>query len=178
MSGWMKTTRTRNIKSAATPCSRRTVISRTRVIFTSQNTSVTARFISVPAGRRAIIPRRTTEPLLTTDSVKGVVRSSYFYNPRVKDAANGNYLRRYQKSSQFDGHKFFGCDVITNIKPEFTAHLKDVGYSVLFTDGAAKFTKSQEAFTFVSQMRSFYGSGGSTFGTPVDLDHVFDLLEK
>jgi prepilin-type N-terminal cleavage/methylation domain-containing protein len=130
---------------------------------------------SLPAGDYS---KANYEPLLTTDSVKGVVRSSYFYNPRVKDAANGNYLRRYQKSSQFDGHKLFGCDVITNIKPEFTAHLKDVGYSVLFTDGAAKFTKSQEAFTFVSQMHSFYGSGGSTFGTPVDLDHVFDLLEK
>ena len=118
------------------------------------------------------------EPLLTTDSVKGVVRSSYFYNPRTTDAANGNYLRRYQKSSQFEGHKLFGCDVITNIKPEFTAHLKAVGYSVLFTDGASKFAKSQAAFDYVSQMRSAYGPGGSTFGTPSDLDHVFDLLEK
>ena len=118
------------------------------------------------------------EPLLTTESVKGVVRSSYFYNPRVANAANGNYLRRYQKSSQFEGHKLFGCDVITNIKPQFTAHLKDAGYSVLFTDGAAKFVKSPAAFAYVSQMHSFYGPGGSTFGTPTDLDHVFDLLEQ
>ncbi|MEY4917639.1 MAG: hypothetical protein RL616_1552 [Verrucomicrobiota bacterium] len=118
------------------------------------------------------------EPLLTTDSVKGVVRSSYFFNPRVKDAANANYFRRYQKSSQFDGHKLFGCDVITNIKPEFTAHLKDVGYSVLFTDGASKFVKSQEAFDYVGQIHSTYAPGGSIFGSPLELDHVFDLLEK
>lgn len=118
------------------------------------------------------------EPLLTTEKVKGVVRSSYFYNPRVKDAANGGYQRRYQKSSQFEGHKLFGCDVITNIKPEFTAHLKDTGYSVLFTDGAAAFVKSIEAFQYVGQMRSSYGSQGSIFGTPSDLDLVYDLLEK
>ena len=122
--------------------------------------------------------KATYEPLLTTDSVKGVVRSSYFYNPRTTDAAGGNYLRRYQKSSQFGGHKLFGCDVITNIRPENTAHLKDTGYTVLFTDGAAKFVKSPEAFTFVGQMRSAYGPAGSIFGTPTDLDHVFDLLEK
>ncbi|MDR3460429.1 MAG: prepilin-type N-terminal cleavage/methylation domain-containing protein [Verrucomicrobiae bacterium] len=118
------------------------------------------------------------EPLLTTDSVKGVVRSSYFYNPRVTDAAGGNDHRRYQKSSQFEGHKLFGCDVITNIRPENTAHLKDTGYSVLFTDGAAKFEKSQEAFDAVGQIHSTYAAGGSIFGTPADLDHVFDLLEK
>jgi prepilin-type N-terminal cleavage/methylation domain-containing protein len=122
--------------------------------------------------------KQTYEPLLTTDAVKGVVRSSYFYNPRVQDAANGNFLRRYQKSSQLEGHKLFGCDVITNIRPENTAHLKDTGYTVLFTDGAAKFTKSAEAFAYVGQMRSAYGPQGSVFGTPVDLDHVFDVLEK
>ena len=118
------------------------------------------------------------EPLLTTDSVKGVVRSSYFYNPRVVDAANGNFLRRYQKSSQFEGHKLFGCDVITQILPQYTAHLKDAGYSVLFTDGAAKFLKSQEAFNYVSQMHQVASPGGSIFGSPAELDHVFDLLEK
>ena len=118
------------------------------------------------------------EPLLTSENVKGVVRSSYFYNPRVTDAANGNYLRRYQKSSQFDGHKLFGCDVITALSPENTAHLKDEGYSVLFTDGASSFIKSSEAFAAVSQMHSTAAAGGTVFGSPPELDHVFDLLEK
>ena len=117
------------------------------------------------------------EPLLTSDNVKAVVRSSYFYNPRTLDAANGNYLRRYQKASQFEGHKLFGCDVITNIRPDFTAHLKDVGYSVLFTDGASKFVKSPQAFDLADQMK-FIGSGNKNFGTPQELDRIFDLLEQ
>jgi prepilin-type N-terminal cleavage/methylation domain-containing protein len=118
------------------------------------------------------------EPLLTSENVKGVVRSSYFYNPRCVDAANGNYLRRYQKTSQLEGHKLFGCDVITDINPVFTAHLKDDGYSVLFTDASAKFVKSPEAFAAVNQMHSTYAPGGSIFGSPAELDHVFDVLEK
>jgi prepilin-type N-terminal cleavage/methylation domain-containing protein len=120
----------------------------------------------------------TYDPLLTTDGVKGVVRSSYFYNPRVKDAANGNFLRRYQKASQFEGHKLFGCDVITQIRPDYTAHLKNQGYSALFTDGAAKFVKSVDAFNYVLQMHQVVAPGGTAFGTPQDLDYVFDLLEK
>jgi len=118
------------------------------------------------------------EPLLTTDDTKGVVRSSYFYNPRCTDAANGNYLRRYEKTARLEGHKLFGCDVITDIKPEFTAHLKDKGYTVLFTDGAAKFTRSEAAYAMVSQIHSSAGANGSVFGTPEELDKVFDILEQ
>jgi len=117
-------------------------------------------------------------PLLTTDSLKGVVRSSYFYNPRCLDAAGGNYLRRYQKTAQFEGHRLFGCDVITQITPQYTAHLKDQGYSVLFTDGAAQFIKSPAAFAAVDQMQSTYAPGGSLFGTPAQLDQVFNILEQ
>jgi prepilin-type N-terminal cleavage/methylation domain-containing protein len=114
------------------------------------------------------------EPLLTTETIKGCVRSSYFYNPRVVDAAGGNYLRRYQKSSQFDGHRLFGCDVITALAPENTAHLADEGYSVLFTDGAAQFVKSPDAYDLVDQMQV----SRTAFGTPDQLDSVFNLLEK
>jgi len=118
------------------------------------------------------------EPLLASDSVKACVRSSYFYNPRVVDAAGGQDLRRYQKTSQFAGHKLFGCDVITHIQPDYTAHLKDEGYGVLFTDGASMFVKSPEAFAAVNEIHSTYAPGGSIFGSPVELDQIFDLLEK
>jgi prepilin-type N-terminal cleavage/methylation domain-containing protein len=118
------------------------------------------------------------QPLLTTEDVKGVVRSSYFYNPRCKDAANGNYMRRYPKTGQLEGHKLFGCDVITTITPTDTAHLQDEGYSVLFTDGGAKFVKSPEAMDAVDQMRSSPGPQGSIFGSPEELDNVFNILEK
>jgi prepilin-type N-terminal cleavage/methylation domain-containing protein len=118
------------------------------------------------------------EPLLTSDAVKGVIRSSYFYNPRVTDAADGNFLRRYQKSSQFEGHRLFGCDVVTNLRSENTAHLKDTGYCVLFTDGASKFVKSPDAFAAVAQMRQTPSPGGSVFGTPEELDNIFNILEQ
>jgi prepilin-type N-terminal cleavage/methylation domain-containing protein len=118
------------------------------------------------------------EPLLTSENIKGCVRSSYFYNPRCTDAANGNNLRRYQKSSQLEGHKLFGCDVITALNPQNTAHLKDEGYSVLFTDASAKFIKSPDAYDAVDQMHQNPTSGGSAFGTPAELDNIFNLLEK
>jgi hypothetical protein len=56
--------------------------------------------------------------------------------------------------------------------------LKDIGYCVLFTDGASQFIKSPEAFAAVSQMRQTAGPGGSIFGTPQQLDNVFNLLEQ
>ena len=118
------------------------------------------------------------QPLLTTDQLKGVVRSSYFYNPRVVDAVNGNYLRRYQKSGQFEGHRLFGCDVINRQFPNYAAHFKDRGYSVLFTHGAAKFVNNPAAWAAVAQMRQTPSAGGSVFGTPAELDNVFNLLEQ
>jgi hypothetical protein len=113
------------------------------------------------------------EPLLTSDG-KGVVRSSYLYNPRTKDAANDDFPRRYQKTSQFEGHKLFACDVITEIRPDFTAHLKDQGYCVLFTDGNAKFVKSPAAMAEVGQMQWV----GHEFGYPLELDQIFNVLEN
>ncbi|HEX4342944.1 MAG TPA: type II secretion system protein [Verrucomicrobiae bacterium] len=118
------------------------------------------------------------DPLLTTDSAKGVVRSSYFYNPRTKNATEGDYLRRYQKTSDFEGHKLFGCDVITHLDPTDTAHLKDEGYTVGFTDGGAKFVKSPEAYDAVDDMHQTQTGNGSVFGTPEELDNVFNILEK
>jgi prepilin-type N-terminal cleavage/methylation domain-containing protein len=118
------------------------------------------------------------EPLLTSDDVKGCVRSGYFYNPRARNAAGADYLRRYQKTSQFEGHKLFGCDVITDLKPEFTAHLPDHGYCVLFTDGGAKFVKSPEAFAAVGRIGLTPSPQGNIFGTPAELDRVFNLLEN
>ena len=93
-------------------------------------------------------------PLLTTEEVKGVVRSSYFFNPRTRNANAGDYVRRYQKTTELEGHKLFGCDVITRLDPVDTAHLKDEGYTVLFTDGGSKFVKSSDAYDAVDQMHA------------------------
>ena len=119
------------------------------------------------------------EPLLTTEDWKGVVRSSYFYNPRAQDASRTDgYLRRYQKTSQMEGRKLFACDVITSLQMAWTSHLKDQGYCVLFTDGGASFSKSANALALVAQMGQTPDPNGAIFSTPLELDRVFDLLEK
>jgi len=118
------------------------------------------------------------EPLLTSDQEKGVVRSSYFYNPRVQNATNENYLRRYQKSSQLDSHSLFACDVIARPDPQDTAHLVDQGYCVLFTDGSAKFVHSPAAMQMVAQMHMVTNQTGRSFGTAQQLDSIFNLLEQ
>ena len=71
-----------------------------------------------------------------------------------------------------------GCDVITPINPTDTAHLQEEGYCVLFTDSSARFVKSSEAMDAVDQMHSTASPGGSIFGTPEELDAIFNLLEK
>jgi hypothetical protein len=68
--------------------------------------------------------------------------------------------------------------VITEIRPDYTAHLKDVGYSVLFTDGAAAFVHSPDAFDAADQMSYTTEDGYRTFGTPAELDGIFNILEK
>jgi hypothetical protein len=49
---------------------------------------------------------------------------------------------------------------------------------VLFTDGGAQFVNSPDAFGAVDQMHSTAGAGGTVFGTPEELDSVFNILEQ
>lgn len=116
-------------------------------------------------------------PLLTADR-GAIVRSSYFYNPRTQNARDGNFMRRYQKTTDFEGHRLFACDVITNPDPLLFAHLKEKGYTLLFTDNSVKFVRSREAFALVASIQLTPGPNGHTFGNPQQLDEVFDLLEK
>jgi hypothetical protein len=77
-------------------------------------------------------------PLLTSDG-GGMVRSSYYFNPRMVnwDIRNWpvNTQRRYLKTTQFEPHKVFGLDIISGL----TAHRPEQGYNVVFTDGSVKF---------------------------------------
>jgi prepilin-type N-terminal cleavage/methylation domain-containing protein len=90
----------------------------------------------------------------------GLVRSSYLYNPRMVDATNGNTLRAYQKVSQSPGHKLFTMDYLENpngsgppgmpFNLNYFSHYPAKGWSILFTDGAARFIHSQAAFTLAT----------------------------
>ncbi len=118
-------------------------------------------------------------PPLTTwyDSAAPVVRSSYFYNPRAKNAGNDpgpvSMIRRYRKLSDLQPHKLFGMDVIAGLNSKTTfqveAHERAKGWSVLFTDGAAQFVKSKRAYDLVADGR---------YEDARDRDTIFNLLEQ
>jgi type II secretory pathway pseudopilin PulG len=75
-------------------------------------------------------------PLLTTDS-NGAILSSYFYNPRVT-SFTGTPPRRYQTVNQLEPHKLLAVD---SLPPNSTAHIRDHGWNVLFTDGSVQFSR-------------------------------------
>lgn len=119
------------------------------------------------------------EPLLTSDAYKAVVRSSYFYNPRARDVNSPDGLRRrYQKTSDLLGRKLFACDVVTTPDPGWTAHIREQGYSVLFTDGSARFAKSAEVLARSGNLTLTPTGRGNMVGTPKQMDEIFDLLER
>lgn len=89
-------------------------------------------------------------PLLTADN-NGVVRSSYFYNPRITSAtpSSANVLRRYQTVSQMEPHRLFSMDNMSDpsgseppgLPPTQMQHARDHGWNVLFTDGSVQFSR-------------------------------------
>jgi prepilin-type N-terminal cleavage/methylation domain-containing protein len=107
-------------------------------------------------------------PVMTSSLTDGCVRSSYFYNPRVVDPARDTH-RRYQKLSQIQPAKLFGVDIIAGTADWAFPHKRERGWNVLFTDGAARFSKNPTAFTRLNS---------GNWESPVDLDAMFDLLER
>src|SRR4029077_1358575 len=89
---------------------------------------------------------------------QGLVRSRYFYNPRMVDATNGLTLRIYQKTAQAKGHKLFAMDYLENpngpappgmpFNNTYVSHYPSKGWVVLFTDGSARFIYSARAFNY------------------------------
>jgi prepilin-type N-terminal cleavage/methylation domain-containing protein len=90
----------------------------------------------------------------------GLVRSSYLYNPRMVDATNSNTLRAYQKTSEAGGHRLFLMDYLENpngtspagmpFNTTYFSHYPSKGWVVLFTDGAARFLYSPQAFSLAT----------------------------
>jgi prepilin-type N-terminal cleavage/methylation domain-containing protein/prepilin-type processing-associated H-X9-DG protein len=101
-------------------------------------------------GSRKYAPLLTANYQLSTGGWS--VFSSYIYNPVVRNAANSDYIRKYQKTSDLDGRRCFGMDFVdytcfdtatktfkTEIK-DF-AHGRNKGMNVLFSDGSVEFKK-------------------------------------
>jgi prepilin-type N-terminal cleavage/methylation domain-containing protein len=116
-----------------------------------------------------------------SQSPGGLCRSTIAFNPRVVDATNYNTLRAYQKTSQAGGHKLFGVDFLEAqtsggmpFTPDFFAHYPSKGWVVLFTDGAAQFTKSTAAFNLVTSSSFTTTESATSCG---QYNAVFNYLE-
>jgi type II secretory pathway pseudopilin PulG len=113
-------------------------------------------------------------PLLTTDS-SGTVRSSYAFNPRTVDPANGNYLRLFQKTSDLPPHKLFVVDYLGSSgtsSSQNVVHFRERGWNVLFTDGSVQFSRNVQAYNLI-QITPFDESAVSHMNE----NQIFNLLE-
>jgi len=116
----------------------------------------------------------------------GLVRSSYLYNPRVNDPTktdNTSLTRSYQKASQAGGHKLFTMDYLENpngasplgmpFNVTYFSHYPSKGWVVLFTDGAARFVYSPDAFALaITKLQT-----DESTTTYVEYNTVFNDLE-
>src|SRR5262249_10893676 len=126
----------------------------------------------------------TYSPLFTVDAT-GFVRSSYFYNPRMLNAASDNNLRRYQTTSQLEPHRLFAIDSIypsnfggVGVTPTFIQHARDHGWNVLFTDGSVQFSRLTAVnnfdYTLVTQQLQL----GETHTSWLQYNTLFNWLEQ
>ncbi len=117
-------------------------------------------FNDLPAPNNSMSFDAYANPSFMSTDASGNVRSSYLYNPREVDAAGGNNLRAYQKTTQAPGHRFFTMDYVENTTdgnpagmpytPQGFPHWPSKGWVVLFTDGSAHYVYSPNGFALVN----------------------------
>ena len=101
-------------------------------------------------------------PVFISTDGSGNVRSSYEFNPRMVSATGGNYLRRYQKTSDPRVRDVFITDYMecpagsgppkgVPFTPQYWAHWPSKGVMVCYTDGSASFVFSQAGFTLATK---------------------------
>jgi prepilin-type N-terminal cleavage/methylation domain-containing protein len=131
----------------------------------------------------------STPTFMSTDNAQGVVKSTILFNPRVVNAgayAGGQNdlptLRAYQKTTDAKGHKLFATDFMESsgaggmpFNADAFAHFPSKGWVTLFTDGAAHFVTSQNAFN-IATAPSFIT--GQTLTSCVQYDNIFNDLEN
>jgi prepilin-type N-terminal cleavage/methylation domain-containing protein len=130
------------------------------------------------------------------------VEDSTLYNPRLVNAAAGNTLRAFPKTTSVwsepatgvivgpgiapvpasGGNQLFATDFLSSLdgststfSPGYFAHFPAQGFNVLFKDGSVSFVQSVSAFQMVSQ-----GLLPTTESTSSNLayDQFFDFLEN
>ena len=117
-------------------------------------------------------------PLLTTPPPpeNPFIRAAYLFNPRVIRAVadatgSADTHRRYRKTSQFEGSRIFGVDLMgQGTDADSIPHFRDKGVNSFFTDGSVRFTKNPEVWKRVA--------AGQPGTDPVQMDQIADLLEQ
>ena len=136
--------------------------------------------------KKSAIGSMIYEPLLTTTTAAndannpGSVRTSYIYNPWVKNpdgSSDSDLTRLFQKSSTVTSRKVFGMDFIdsgawlpggdVNINGVDFAHSRSKGWNVLFTDNSVEFRKVD------ARTKGVYALGG--FNGQYDIKGICDL---
>lgn len=148
-----------------------------------RNSALSVDEYSVPSYMSTCGP---ASPVVDPSITQGIVRSSYLYNPRIANAAAGQILRAYQKTSQSKGHKLFTMDYLENpapggvspagmpFTPTYFSHFPSKGWMVLFTDGAGRFIYSPRAYQVaVNQLTT-----DETQSTWIMYDNIFNYLEQ
>jgi hypothetical protein len=105
-------------------------------------------------------------PFPSTDTLNGNnIRSSIMFNPRMVDAAGGNNLRKYQKTSNANQRDILMTDYLSNesttagenptpgvpFDPQHWAHFPSKGLNTTFTDGSVVFAHSAPGFTLATK---------------------------
>ena len=101
-------------------------------------------------------------PIFFSTDSSGNVRSSYEFNPRRANTAGGNYLRRYQKTSDPKVRDVFITDFMeapnglgpptgVPFTPQYWAHWPAEGLLICYTDGSASLVFSQNGFTLATK---------------------------
>jgi prepilin-type N-terminal cleavage/methylation domain-containing protein len=117
-------------------------------------------FSSSSAGTNLLSWQQYTDPKFMSTDGSGNVRSSYMFNPRVVSATQGggNYLRKYQKTSEITTRDVFMTDYLENpsaggdavpgvpFNRKYWAHYPSKGLMCSFTDGSVSFVNSPQAF--------------------------------
>ncbi|HEU6448886.1 MAG TPA: prepilin-type N-terminal cleavage/methylation domain-containing protein [Verrucomicrobiae bacterium] len=87
-----------------------------------------------------------SDPIFMSTDSSGNVRCTYMFNPRTENAPGGNYLRRYQKTTNVRQSDVFIMDYLENgssvngvpFTPKNWSHWPSKGNTICYTDGSAK----------------------------------------
>ncbi|HEV2692010.1 MAG TPA: prepilin-type N-terminal cleavage/methylation domain-containing protein [Verrucomicrobiae bacterium] len=140
------------------------------------------------SGKDPALSSTLYSPLLTASTTAndannpGSVRTSYIYNPWIKNPVNSaDTTRLFQKTSQVSKRKLFGMDFIdssswqtsgdVNINGPDFAHSRSKGWNVLFSDNSVEFKK-------VSQdTKALYLAKPGAFNTQYDIEGICSLAQ-